>query len=526
MKVMFRNVFYRSIGVLLSVAMLCGCAAQGNSGDIAGDAGSLASSTLASNISASDTEVSVVLLSDDVSEESVNKVKDAWQRLSEVVPLSDIEFAIGPATSQVKRDGLVNFNEKEIGDDNFTELFTDKCTDLSYWKTVGLSEYVFGYTPVNTEDEVKEYLDKREEKTLPLFALFFSEKFTEESELQMSRDCAYFLTKYAMEKYSYNGFAANEYRSEWLEGLGSTSDFRFDEIDEVVEASTVIKKGTAVYVTCAGNTWEIRDVEWLKTADEVYNVLYETEEGIRKLCKRIAAESDIYDEESFRKDVSVIPTDKGKVSMGGDGVIKLANPFHFIHEYVHCTLSYSYEEMWLVDGLAEYYSLEYKDDYTYNHNNWSDRKRKWFDEGIMDEESRAQIEQAGAMEYEETVRDNYLILKEKDKEKNKQNTDFVYAEGLAYLTFFGSENREMLVAYTGTLRDVYYNEQGIELTDRVGNELDYNAAMVITTDLIAEYGVDSIISSTGSFEKDFGQTSDEYIQNYLDNKSYMHFIEE
>ena len=230
----------------------------------------------------------------------------------------------------------------------------------------------------------------------------------------MSRDCAYYLTKYAMEKYSYNDFAANEYRSEWLAGLGSTSDFRFDVIDEVVEASTVIKKGTAVYVKCAGNTWEIRDVEWLKTADEVYSFLYETEEGIRKLCKRIAAESDIYDEESFRKDVSVIPTDKGKVSMGGDGVIKLANPFHFIHEYVHCTLSYSYEEMWLVDGLAEYYSLEYKDDYTYNHNNWSDRKRKWFDEGIMDEESRAQIEQAGAMEYEETVRDNYLILKEKD----------------------------------------------------------------------------------------------------------------
>ncbi len=523
---MVKKIFYRSIGVLLSMAMLCGCAAQGDSKKIDGDTGASVNSTLASNISASNTEVSVALLSEDVREESVNKVKDAWQRLSEVASLSDIEFAIGPATSQVKRDGLVNFTEKEIGDDNFTELFTDKCTDLSYWKTVGLSEYAFGYTPVNTEDEVKEYLDKREEKTLPLFALFFSEKFTDESELQMSRDCAYYLTKYAMEKYSYNDFAANEYRSEWLAGLGSTSDFRFDVIDEVVEASTVIKKGTAVYVKCAGNTWEIRDVEWLKTADEVYSVLYETEEGIRKLCKRIAAESDIYDEESFRKDVSVIPTDKGKVSMGGDGVIKLANPFHFIHEYVHCTLSYSYEEMWLVDGLAEYYSLEYKDDYTYNHNNWSDRKRKWFDEGIMDEESRAQIEQAGAMEYEETVRDNYLILKEKDKEKNKQNTDFVYAEGLAYLTFFGSENREMLVAYTGTLRDVYYNEQGIELTDRLGNELDYNAAMVITTDLIAEYGVDSIISSTGSFEKDFGQTSDEYIQNYLDNKAYMHFIEE
>ena len=50
--------------------------------------------------------------------------------------------------------------------------------------------------------------------------------------------------------------------------------------------------------------------------------------------------------------------------------------------------------------------------------------------------------------------------------------------------------------------------------------------MVVTADLIAEYGVDSIISSKGSFEEDFGVTSNEYIQNYIDNKLFMHFIEE
>lgn len=526
MKVMLKNIVYKSVGVLLSMAMLCGCAAQGNNGAIGGDDGISASSISASNASVSSTEVSVTLLSEDVTEESVNKVRDAWQRLSEVVPFSDIEFAIGPATKHIKRDGIVNFTEREISKDDFYEIFTERCTDLTYWKTVGLSEYAFDYTPINTEDEVKEYLEKREEKTLPLFALFFFEKFSEKSDLQMSRDLAYYLTKYALEKYSYNDFSANEYRSEWLTSIGATGDFRFDEIDEAIEASTAVKNGTAVYVKCAGNTWEIRNVEWLKTADEVYTVLYETEEGIQKLCKRIAVESDIVDEESFRKDVTVIPTDQTKMSKAENGVIELANPLHFIHEYVHCTLSYSYEEMWLVDGLAEYYSLEYKDDYTYNHNNWSDRKRKWFDEGIMDEESRAEIEQAGAMEYEETVRDNYLILKEKDKEKNKQNSCFAYGEGIAYLTFFGSDMRDTLVAYTGTIKDVYHNEQGIELADRLGNELGYNAAMLITTDLIAEYGVDSIISSSGSFEEDFGMTSDEYIQNYIDNKLYMHFIEE
>lgn len=66
----------------------------------------------------------------------------------------------------------------------------------------------------------------------------------------------------------------------------------------------------------------------------------------------------------------------------------------------------------------------------------------------------------------------------------------------------------------------------MEVADILGNELDYNAAMIVTADLIAKYGVDSIISSSGSFEEDFGMTSDEYIQNYLDNKMYMHFLEE
>ena len=60
----------------------------------------------------------------------------------------------------------------------------------------------------------------------------------------------------------------------------------------------------------------------------------------------------------------------------------------------------------------------------------------------------------------------------------------------------------------------------------IGSELSFNAAMVVTADLIAEYGVDSIISSSGSFEEDFGMTSDEYIKNYIDNKSYVHFLEE
>ncbi|WP_022780155.1 hypothetical protein [Butyrivibrio sp. AE3009] len=62
--------------------------------------------------------------------------------------------------------------------------------------------------------------------------------------------------------------------------------------------------------------------------------------------------------------------------------------------------------------------------------------------------------------------------------------------------------------------------------DLLGNNLTYMAAGLVTGDLIAEYGIDTIIGSLGSFEEDFGMTSDEYIQNYLDNKLYMHYLEE
>ena len=144
----------------------------------------------------------------------------------------------------------------------------------------------------------------------------------------------------------------------------------------------------------------------------------------------------------------------------------------------------------------------------------------------MDDENREKFEQAGAMEYQERVRDYYLILREKDKEKNNQCSCMLYANGIAYLSYFVPENLELITADTITLRDVYTNKVGVEISERLGNDFDYNAAMVVTADLIAKYGVDSIISSSGSFEEDFGMTSDEYIKNYLDNKLYMHFLDE
>ena len=48
MKEMGKKIVYKSLGVLLSAAMLCGCGAQGNIGDMGGNAGTSASSIEAS----------------------------------------------------------------------------------------------------------------------------------------------------------------------------------------------------------------------------------------------------------------------------------------------------------------------------------------------------------------------------------------------------------------------------------------------------------------------------------------------
>lgn len=495
--------------------LICGCSTQVDS------TASVEKNADASNEVSRLSKINITLLTDDVSEESINKVKDAWRQLSEIVHITDIEIAIGPSSRQEDRVGLINFTELEIEADDFDFIFTDKCTDIPYWKTVGLTEYAFNYEPVHTENQVKEYLDKREEKILPLFALYFFEMFSEEFDMQMSRDCAYYLTKYALEKYSYNDFAANDYRNEWLSYIGSTAVFRFDEIDEVVEKATAQKQGTAVYVLCGGNTWEIHEVEWLKTADDVYYMLYDAEDGIRKLCKRIAAESDFYNVENFRRNVKVIPTDKSDISTAKDGLIVLKHPLLFIHEYVHITLSYSMTEQWLVEGLAEYYCADYEDEYVNRHGQWDEYYQSWLDEGVIDDESKAIYEQDGTLQYEETIIDNYQKLREKVGDEQNQYSCLSYALGLTDLIYFGTEMSEKVSRRT--VRDIY---KGNGTADKIGNRLTYEAAMVVTADLIAKYGVDSIIASNGSFEEDFGMTSDEYIQNYIDNKDYMRFLGE
>ncbi len=515
MSLLGKKIIKRCCGALLTVSLLCGCSAQE---DVTANVSeSVDASTEVVNIE----DVSITLLSDDVSEESVNKVKDAWKRLSEVVVLPDYEIAIGPSSRHEKQDGLVNFTELEISSDEFDVIFTDKCTDLPYWKTVGLSELAFDYTPVNTEAEVKEYLEAREENIFPLSAVYFFEKYAKDSDIQMSRDCAYYLTKYVLDNYSYEGFAENDYRVRWLEALGSDKEFRFDDVDKAVEAATAKEQGTAIYVLCEGNTWEIHEVEWLKTADDIYSMLYDAEDGIRKLCKKIAAESNIVDEENFRKNVKVIPMDMSDRSTSRDGIIVLKDSMSFIHEYVHCTLMYSLSEQWLIEGLADYYSADYQDEYALKHGVWDEVYHSWYDEGVIPDEYMAIIGQDGTLEYEEAKIQYYQILRGKEGDKPNQYSCLSYALGITDLNYFGTEMRE--TARRRTIREIY---KGNGTKDKIGNYLTYESAMVVTADLIAEYGVDSIIASSGSFEEDFGMTSDEYIQNYIDSKLFMHFIEE
>ena len=516
MKVFGKKIFYKCCAVSLSMTLMLGCGAKPDSTE--GISETVEASTETDELLE---ELSISLLADDVSEESVNKVKDSWKHLSEIVPLSDIEIAIGPSSRHEKREGLICFTELEIGSDDFNVIFTDKCTDLPYWKTVGLSEYAFDYAPVNSENQVKEYLEAREEEYFPLFAISFSEKYATESDIQLSGDCAYYLTKYVLDMYSYSEFAANDYRGEWLNSLGSDKMFRFDEIDEVVEAATAEKEGTYINAQCGGNKWELFDVSWLSSADDVYELFYNAEKGIQDLSRRIASESDILDEDSFRRDVTITTTDSSRASFANNGKIVLFSPEHFLHEYVHCTLGYDDKEIWLVEGLAEYYSMDYKNGYYSNY--WDENFHNEFDLGIIDEAEKEEYQQEGLWDYVQTENENYSKLRAIEGNQYCEYMSMKMAVGLADLMYFGSDKREK----TGQ-KSVREWREGVVpgAGDLLGNNLTYMAAGLVTGDLIAEYGIDTIIGSLGSFEEDFGMTSDEYIQNYLDNKLYMHYLEE
>lgn len=514
---MGKKIICRCCVVVLIMGLLCGCAAQTD------DTAYVSEDTNRDVVSAED--VTITLLTEDVSEESVDKVKDTWKRLSEKVPLADIEIAIGPSTIHEKRDGLINFTELEIESDDFNVIFTDKCTDLPYWKTVGLSEYAFDYVPVNTEESVKEFLEARDEKTFPLFVLFFLENYAKDSDIQMAKDCAYYLTKYALGKYSYRDFSENDYRSDWISSLGVASEFRYDEIDELVEASSMTQHSDYITIKFNGDNWELHDKWWLESADDVYTLLYKSENGIRNLAKRVEQESEFYDEGTFRKHVSVTTVDGLTSYYGGYYKVYLARPFHFLHEYVHSTIPYSLSEAWILEGTAEYFSLDFWGDYFSHLVDWDDEEEcyhEMYDLGIIPEDYKNEYEQDGILEYYEKEIENYQKLRKKYGDEYNNYQCMKMAEGVTDLMYFGTE-----IGEKASRTNVANADYQLEVKNkRLGNKLSYSAAMLVVSDLIDEYGIDSIISGTGSFEEDFGMTADEYVQNYLDNKLYLHFIGE
>ena len=101
MKVFGKKNFNKCCAVSLSMTLMLGCGAKTDSTEVISE--TVEASTETDELLE---ELSISLLADDVSEESVNKVKDSWKHLSEIVPLSDIEIAIGPSSRHEDGSGV------------------------------------------------------------------------------------------------------------------------------------------------------------------------------------------------------------------------------------------------------------------------------------------------------------------------------------------------------------------------------------------------------------------------------------
>lgn len=464
-------------------------------------------------------KISFIVLDEEIVEEDLkDRVEEKVDKLAKVLSFSDIVIGIGRDIGRQYSENIITFTLEEICSAEFEDRLILKVTDLPYWKRVGLKEYIYGYEPSFSETEVIEYIASAETSYFgSMFSLYFFEDFSDKMTCKMAKDYAYYVTKYALERYSYEKFDQRDYREEWMTEAGIDYALRCDDIDFLIQKSEVSKAKGHYIIACGANTWEIGDVEWLKTADQVYEMLYKSEEAIIDFSKAVAAESNEYDEKDFRKSVRIIASGENRSSEALNYQIVLTQPSSFLHEYVHCVLNYSASEAWLIEGIAERYALLYECSFY----EWDEYYQRVFDNGILTEDEEKEYEENGFLEYVKSSIANYQKIRTQFGNDTNQIYCMKIAMGISDLMYFGTE-----IAKNVAVPSVQDADRIVIHNERLGNQLSYVASMIIASSIIDEFGVDRIINSSKSFEKDFGITSDEYILNYLDDEKYMVMIGE
>lgn len=412
----------------------------------------------------------------------------------------------------------------------YRECLVAACyQDASYWKTVGLSGYLFDDTTGNDFEELKAFYENPENVSiLSMFPVFFSETFVEEDTLKVIKSTAAALTKYMVEKLGCAEFLKTEelaqYSKEWCELLGldvSTMALSDNNLSQMKYGSS---DKYPVVLEYDNITFYLKPVDWITTAQEAYIAFEYMLRDYQMFWKELEQNNpQVYAMIKDDKNVPIwvyIKNADGVTYTDSDKQIYLDNMHAWIHEMVHIVL-YPEDHNWYYEGLTELLTQEKYGALRYA------TKDAW--QVLTNPESFGfQPEEEKFYEYVASYYTQYKPLPESVDELDFLS--FVLAVGKTVFCYPDLET-SLLMANVSVSENIYHaatEGKGYRdgLASSVGNSLTYPEATVVIEYLAEKYGMETVIAVAQDitlFEKTFGDvvTVIEEVKNSIEPVEYV-----
>ncbi len=412
----------------------------------------------------------------------------------------------------------------------YRECLVAACyQNASYWKSVGLSGYLFDDTTGSDFEELKAFYETPENVSiLSMFPVFFSETFSDEDTLKVTKSTAAALTKYMVGKLGFEEFLKTEelvkYSKEWCESLGlDVSAMVLPEND-----LSLIKYGSSdkypVVLEYDNITFYLKPVDWITTAQEAYIAFEYMLRDYQMFWKELEQNNpQVYAMIKDDKNVPIwvyIKNADGVSYTDSDKQIYLDNMHAWIHEMVHIVL-YPEDHNWYYEGLTEFLTQEKYGALRYA------TKDAW--QVLTNPESFGfQPEEEKFYEYVASYYTQYKPLPKSVEELDFLS--FVLAVGKTVFSYPDLET-SLLMANVSVSENIYHaatEGKGYRdgLVSGVGNSLTYPEATVVIEYLADKYGMETVIAVAQDitlFEKTFGDVATviEEVKNSIEPVEYV-----
>ncbi len=409
----------------------------------------------------------------------------------------------------------------------YRECLAAACyQNTSYWKTVGLSAYLFDDTMENDSKELKAFYETPENVSiLSMFPVFFSETFVEEDRLKVTKSTAAALTKYMVEKLGFEEFLKTEelakYSKEWCELLG------LDVTTMVLPENdlSLMKYGSSdkypVVLEYDNITFYLKPVEWITTAQEAYIAFeYMLHDYIMFWKDLEQNKPQVYAMIKDNKNVPIwvyIKNADGISYAESDKQIYLDDMTAWIHEMVHLVIFPENDDYnWYYEGLTEFLTEEKYGCFRAN-------TEAAYQILVNPKSFGIQPEEEKFYEYVASYYTQYKPLPESVEELDFLS--FVLAVGKTVFSYPDLET-SLLMANVSVDENIYHaatEGKGYRdgLASSVGNSLTYPEATVIIEYLAEKYGMETVIAVAQDitlFEETFGdmETVIEAVKNSIE----------